>query len=159
MEPNPDDILRSAWTENDTADVIASLQAGSDPELRLQGVSLLTAASTLGRGQIVHALLMAGADPNRRSGDNGQTALMALAGTDALPAHDGILRELLARGAEMEAQDASGHTALDLAVRIGNLRSATSLIALGARMSHETKVKFSRLKSGAAAQTDQGINR
>jgi len=75
------------------------------------GTSALDAAITGGSGD-VWKLIVAKADPKRRD-DFGQTALFAAVRANKID----IVRALLERGAEINAQDSSGDTALHVAAR------------------------------------------
>ncbi len=96
---------------------------------RADGNTPLIDAVVRGRLDLVDALLVAGADPNGRSGSNGSTALMAASGIGgSIP----IMERLLAAKADVNLQDQGGETALMRAAGVGNLEIARRLVAAGA---------------------------
>jgi ankyrin repeat protein len=97
-------------------------------------VLLLAVSSMMREPRIIEALLVAGADA--RAVFNGQPALHwaidvnGPTGTGATPRR--IFELLLAHGADLEARDARGWTALMKAVVSGTHDEARALLALGA---------------------------
>jgi ankyrin repeat protein len=89
------------------------------------------------RPDLVRALLAAGADPNRKSGKRGRTALMLacgfpswLGGIDA-----GLLQALVDAGAEVNARDSDGQSALQHALGTNEPALLDQLTANGALLS------------------------
>jgi ankyrin repeat protein len=126
------------------------LQAGANPNTALlAGETPLMVASRSGYPSVVEQLLAKGADVNAR-GARGQTALMWA----AAQTHPDVVRALLAHGADVRARSEvwnevmavpphghleynraiphGGDTALMFAARVGDLASATLLVAAGA---------------------------
>jgi ankyrin repeat protein len=153
----PNEALERAWAADDTEEVIRALRAGANPDARLTHVPILYSAAILGRDVLVRAILDAGAEVDGRGSEDGSTALMAVATLGMESTHDAILRELIARGAEVDAEDHGGNTALDLAVKSGNLRNATVLLALGARGKKQTLVRFARLREETDRKGERGV--
>jgi ankyrin repeat protein len=91
------------------------IQPGDDPDaLSPDGYTALQLASFFGREAAVALLLELGADPNAVSANAGRTR--ALHGA-AAGRHLEVARLLIAAGAEIDARQASGHTALDAAIK------------------------------------------
>ena len=133
--PNPP-ALAAALQAQDVAMVRVMLDAGVDPNARLDGAPLLAAAVGGGgrRGgfgfgatpaayrfaaersseTVVALLLQAGADATA-AGDDGRTPLHAAAGAGNLP----VIRMLAEAGAPLGAVDAAGLTPLDIAEGAG----------------------------------------
>ncbi|HTO14076.1 MAG TPA: ankyrin repeat domain-containing protein [Candidatus Binatia bacterium] len=116
----------------DTARVraLAAADAGAVARRSPDGWPPLHLAAHFGHGDAVDALLEARADVHARSTNaEGNTALhAALAGR----ASARILSRLLARGADVNARAAGGHTALHEAAFRGHLELAQILLAHGA---------------------------
>lgn len=152
MESAVDTQLLIAWASNDEQGIITALRAGASPSAKRDGVSLLLAASMAGNVQLVRTLLDAGADINTRNHHTGTTALMYVAAVGAGPSQHLVLRELLARGAQVNARDIHGNTALDLAISYGETTNVLALRAAGASRS-------SHVLSPEASQSPDGSNR
>jgi len=102
---------------------------GADLEARKDdGNTCLMDASHFGDRDIVAVLLEKGASINARSESTGRTALHHALGQDA------VLRLLIERGADLNAEDGSGLTPLSLAVRRGLSDAADVLRQHGARV-------------------------
>jgi ankyrin repeat protein len=157
MDVPPDIAFENAWNADDTDAVIAALRAGANANARSHGAPVLHVAALLGRKELVGALLDAGADINGRHADDDSTALMGIAALGVSDAHLWIMRQLLGRGADVNAHEHSGQTALDLAVASGNVRSAEVLLAHGARGKRSTMVDLSRLRSEDMQKGDRSI--
>jgi ankyrin repeat protein len=153
------DALFAAIRRGATGDVERLIAKGVSPNARdAQGTPALMAAALFADADIVELLLKRGADPNvaDESGatalmwsvpdrakiqsllergaavdarsDTGRTALLVAA---SYPGTVDVLRLLLARGADLRAQDRAGTTALALAVRSADVDVVRLLIERG----------------------------
>ena len=121
--------VHQAVVENDLPALEAALRRGEhvDKRDKCGRTPLMYAAAWTCRPLMMERLLKAGADPDARSRqkDEGATALMLAAGTtwgDVLsrPQHRASILRLLARaGADLDAQDAEGRSAIFHAVLSG----------------------------------------
>lgn len=89
----------------------------------------LIAAVEAGDSTILELLLKAGADVNRKPQENGPTPLMIAARSGC---KINAIRILTDAGAEMEARDAQGMTALMHAAKAGDLNCVNALLRAGA---------------------------
>jgi ankyrin repeat protein len=96
----------------------------------------LHVAAVVGNLQIIEMLLGAGASVVRRI-DNGETALHAGV------ARAEVCRLLVAHGADIEAIDKTGATALQSAARDGHVEACRELISLGAKVNVADKAGIS----------------
>ena len=144
--------LWPASLHGSTAVVRRLLEAGANPNAALlSGETLVMTAARSGNPDIVKQLLAQGADPNG-SAERGQTALMWAAAQQ----HADVVEVLLAYGADVHARSDvwtqlwqsvggaevhpdytmwiqhGGNTPLLFAARVGDLASATVLVAAGA---------------------------
>ena len=144
--------LWPASLHGSTAMVRRLLEAGANPNAALlSGETLVMTAARSGNPDVVRQLLAQGADPNG-SAERGQTALMWA----ATQRHADVVEVLLAYGADVHARSDvwpqlwqsiggaevhpdhtmwiqhGGNTPLLLAARVGDLASATVLVAAGA---------------------------
>lgn len=141
-----------ASQNGNAAGVEELLGAGANPNAALvDGETVLMRAARSGNGDVVEHLLANGADPNR-SATRGQTALMWAVSQQ----RRAVVEALLANGADVHARsevrrelrrsesrqhthatndfwiDQGGYTPLLFAVRVGDVESATLLLAAGA---------------------------
>ncbi len=99
-------------------DRVAALLAAGTPVdyVGEAGMSALMYAGFYGQGTVVELLLEGGAEVNGRALQGttreGQTPLMQVAGSLRCGDRPGLIRRLVAAGAEIDAQDADGRTAL-----------------------------------------------
>lgn len=100
----------------------------------------LQAAAGIGDYTLVRMLLERGADVNRPAfGHRSNTALQAVCAWDPVRLEertrkDGIIKLLLAKGADVNAVNPSGNTALTYAAQLGDLSTAFILLKHGARL-------------------------
>ncbi|KAG2488937.1 hypothetical protein HYH03_012558 [Edaphochlamys debaryana] len=94
----------------------------------LDGRSALHYAVDLGWGAAARSLMEAGADPNRA---NTRTELAPLVSAAAAGRAE-LVAQLLRAGADPEAADKAGRSALEYAVEGGDVRSVRALLAAGA---------------------------
>jgi ankyrin repeat protein len=153
------------------------LEAGADPNIAppANGSPLMAAART-GNAEAVRLLIAHRADVNAKEASRGQTALMwAVA-----ERHPDVVRELVAAGADVHARSKTssryvlmccqdfqgdseggdytpegGFTPLLFAARVGDIESATRLLAAGANIEDTAPTGLSAL--ALAAHSDQGI--
>ena len=111
--------------------------------------SLITAAGDRD-GRAFTTLLGHGADPRAAAPGLGFTSLMYAADSE-FGAADRV-ESLLAHGAEVNAQDADGLTALDFALRSGNQAVAAMLRKAGARESSAPPAPVLKPKAAASAR-------
>src|SRR5207249_4225419 len=103
-----------ASAKADVEEIRRQLSAGADPNAQdSSGWTALMYATQADRAEAIKLLLDAGASPNLRS-YLGQTALMAVAG--AYSSAPEKFRLLSPVGADVNAQDLDGHTALMFAM-------------------------------------------
>ena len=153
------DALFAAIRRGAAADVGRLIARGASPDARDgQGTPALMAAALFADAGMVELLLKRGADPNRAD-ESGATALMwsvpdrakvqrlldrgaavdarsetgrtALLVAASYPGTVDLLRLLLARGADLRAQDRAGTTALALAVRSADVDVVRFLVERG----------------------------
>lgn len=128
------------------------LDAGADPNGRLydnsvvinhpyeRGQTPLQAAAGIGDFTLVCMLLDHGADLNGPAvGDYDKTALQAICIWDPLRREerlrkDKIVKSLLEKGADVNAVNSTGHTALFFAAALGDLSTAFALLKHGAKL-------------------------
>jgi ankyrin len=142
-----------AACENGSAAMVRKLlAAGADPNLALlSGETPLMIAARTGNPEVVKQLLGRGADVNAKEREHGQTVLMWAVAQQ----HAGVVEALLAHRADVSARSRvwtevvkttleaynpdyiveikqGGYTPLLFAARVGDLASATLLVAAGA---------------------------
>ena len=111
------------------------LSRNADPNVAdVAGKTAMTHAAVRGFAEVVRRLLDAGVDANRRYG-NDLTALMWAAGYEdgvGVPAAASVVDLLLEAGAQLDAVDDRGRTALMIAADLGHAEMADILIERGA---------------------------
>jgi hypothetical protein len=124
-------LLASLWWTSSTAAPVL-LRAGANPRVRDKfGESTLLRAAECGPAAALQRLLELGLDPSERSKQSPHpTALMLAAESDRDAAEK--VRCLLAAGADLEAKDDTGATALLVASRKGNMQAVVVLAEAGA---------------------------
>lgn len=129
----------SACVEGLPAAVSVLLRHGAEKDaIDNQGRSALHTAVEIGNLRVVHCLLAAGVDSSLRAGDGGDSAL-DLAATGG---HTNILRTLAHYGADVNAANALGATALHSAVSADQAEAIAALVLIGADLEakmHEYK--------------------
>lgn len=111
------------------------LASGADPNKASEGSLPLHVALSMGHHRLAQHLLERGAQAQQPEPIAGMTALMHLAvGANDLgePQMQTLLRALLARGAELNARNARGSTALHFAGAASNLTLVRLLLEAGA---------------------------
>lgn len=123
-------MLIKAICKGEVGNAKRLIDAGADVEvLNERGWPALYLAAFHGHGDIVAALLRAGANPNTREPE-GQTALIAA--TRAT-----VTRLLLEAGVDANAADDKGLTALDCAITAADAEQVRLLLSHGARVPSE----------------------
>lgn len=121
--------------DNDAAGLAAAIAAGVDPEEShpQSGMTLLAMTRQSGRLDAMRVLLHAGADPNRRYTWRSMMSKAVREGEVALHFADpAAVRLLHAAGADLDAANMQGWTALAYAVSHGELDLVSCLLTLGA---------------------------
>lgn len=139
--------LMGATTFRDSQRIRLLLAAGSDPNalnisggvvkngpLALRHMSALMLAAPFSDQETISALLRAGAHVNEKD-IRGMTPLMLSIATDHAQA--ATVRQLIAAGADMQANDNSGDSVLDWARKFGNPEIVSLLVSAGAK-GHES---------------------
>lgn len=122
--------LIHAVVQGDANRARALLQWGAKPNARNRsGIPMLLAAAAGGSLPVVSLLLEKGANPNVR-GPVGSTPLMEAARSHRR--HVGIIRALIAHGADLNAVDDQGETAVAMAARDGDAALVAALADAGA---------------------------
>ena len=116
--------------ENASVKLVRELiAAGADPNsVQTNGVTPLMTAARTGSTEIVEILLARDVDVNATIPSTGQTALMWA----TAERHRDVMYQLIAAGAELDAQSVTGFTPLLFASRNGDIEAATVLLEAGA---------------------------
>ncbi|CAM9232170.1 unnamed protein product [Ectocarpus fasciculatus] len=125
--------LHSAVRRGEADAVSKLLSEGADAaSLDGSGRSPLLLATQEGHLPVVRVLLDSGAGDAACIPPNGPNGMSALVKAAARKEHLGILRALIARGADVEATDSGGATALQHAAMLGKTESIDVLVEHGA---------------------------
>lgn len=124
-------LLLFAAATGDEQKVQALLRGGADPHATMHGIGFVHIAAWIGDRDMVQLALAAGADPNTRSQEPDRSTPLHNAAADGQFA---AVAALVAGGAEVDAQDGDGMTALAWAARVrrGNDHIAAVLLEAGA---------------------------
>mmetsp|Transcript_71176 Transcript_71176/g.123501 ORF Transcript_71176/g.123501 Transcript_71176/m.123501 type:complete len:193 (+) Transcript_71176:78-656(+) len=122
--------LYQAVMMNKRGSVQRHIRGGADLEKRNNvGFTALHAALKYADEDIAFEVIRAGADINARSAEDGLTPLLFA----AIEGKDGVVRQLLSQGADVNGTDYKGNTALHMAAgAMGPCRESTILLLLGA---------------------------
>jgi ankyrin repeat protein len=101
----------------------------------------LAAAATKGKLAIIKLLLADGIPVDSRTAWGSETALIKA----ARYGKNGVVRYLLSRGADLEAEDSRGNTTLLHAAHDGQARTLGLLLALGADLEHVNRLNWTAL--------------
>lgn len=102
-------IITQASYQGLTSIVGALLESGADPTLtNAEGINALIAAASEGHKEIVEMLLAVGLIDIDTKDKDGTNALMAA----AVRGHKDVIAQLVKKGANVDAQNVDGHTAL-----------------------------------------------
>lgn len=144
--------LALAAAKGDTAEVQALLAAGYDVnQANEYGSTVLMTAAATGQAEVVRALLNFGAKVNAQQKDSKLTPLLfAVWNVD----NTDVVRALIESGADLEAKDRSGDTALIIAARKGRVSSLNALIAAGANVNARSTQNGTTALMAAAALND-----
>ncbi len=135
---------------------VSALVAGDAGALNLRdesGKSPLMLAAELGRGEIIAALISAGADVNLS--DNKSRSALHLAVENG---HAPVVRALLESGANIEARDAFQRTPLILAAEGPSLEVTEVLLEKGADINAEAIRGYTAILWGARNQNEDVVN-
>lgn len=135
-----DRLLIAAFQEGDDDAIKRAIREGANPNTVINGFPVLHMAAIGGDPALVDVMLTAGADPNAREAQHGQTALAYLAWIGSSPEHEAAVNRLVQAGADLNAPDREGRLPLDLSARVGNRRMARVLTVLGAKCSVTSRV-------------------
>ncbi len=135
--------LANSIVEADIESVALFLKIGIGPNAAdNSGVPPLNLAIRHQQGEIAELLLEEGASVDVTSADRGNTPLMEAAGRGEI----GIVRQLVARGVALDAQNVAGQSALMLAVSEGFMDTALLLLRNGANPEIEDKLGMSAVQ-------------
>jgi len=122
--------IHTAALERDYAGVARALEEGASPNsYNLSGFAPLHSAARGGSGRIAELLLDNGADINIVATNSGQDTPLHIA---TINGNIGIVTLLVARGANLDLQNAAGNTALHESARFGNSAIVRALVLAGA---------------------------
>jgi hypothetical protein len=127
--PFSEEALTDCVVGGNGAAVALFIEAGFSPNIQDRfGVPLMNLAARMGNRKMVKILLNAGARIDQQAGDRQSSALLdAVAGS-----HHGILKDLLAVGADVNLKSRDGQSALVIAVGLNDEVSAEMLLRAGA---------------------------
>jgi ankyrin repeat protein len=156
VEQSADNQLLAAWTSSDEDAMIHALRKGADPDYRAHGVPLLIAACQAERIALVRELLDASASVNMPPTERNETALMFVVAGPRKRILEEIRDLLIERGADVNARDVDGNTALDWAIATAKTADADVLLANGATCRAASAIKLERLR-GHGRGVDPGF--
>lgn len=130
-----DGELFSAIMNKDAFNVVRELRHGANPNAAFQGAPLLCHACERGSVEIVASLLGHGARVSDRVDNNGATALFLAMRVRNKHDRENIMDLLLEHGCDIDALNSRGESAIEVAVKLGDLESAAWLAAKGASCS------------------------
>lgn len=143
------DFLGASFEDRNIEVMRLLVDSGADINFRFgNNATLLMYASQEGIFEGVKNLLELGADPNLFEND-GNTALLLVAGKKDEKNISSIIRILKKAGANIDAQNADGTSAIMLLARYGYLQSAADLIELGADIKLRDKAGNSAITCAA----------
>ncbi|MBS0260356.1 MAG: ankyrin repeat domain-containing protein [Planctomycetes bacterium] len=125
-EPTPDERLIAAVSANSIADFRAALDAGANPDLKIDNYSIFSRLAVNGDIEMLDALISKGVNLNPRD-INGLTPVMFLAWIGSTPQQYAALQRLIDAGADLAVRDSENRTALDLS-KIVPARPATAIL-------------------------------
>ena len=129
-----DAALALASAHGDVGQVLALLSLGADPSALVEGLTALHYAAPGQSLPVYEALLHAGADANATGATANTAGAGGISPLQMACRHNcsaAILAALLAAGAQLEATDELGRTALDHAVEVGSTGAALELLRRG----------------------------
>lgn len=130
--------LHEAVLDGDLDRLRTLIQRGADVEGRLDGLTPLQMAASIGNVEIARFLLAKGADVNAR-GPGGRTALDMAMGHMWFRSHLPVVELLLSKGANPNLGRQDGVTPLFYAARYGDPGAAKLLLKHGADPRHRSK--------------------
>ncbi len=133
-------VLWAIYAENDAEEIVEYLlQKGFAPNARtyFSNDTPIYAALRLGRYRLVDILLAAGAEESERL----WTPLIKVCAIGTLEE----VQRILAKTDDLDADDATGRSALDVALRRGHREIVDALLAAGASVTVDTKVRCGSL--------------
>jgi ankyrin repeat protein len=125
-QPTADDRLRDALDSASVEDFHAALEAGANPDLNVNGWSILSRTAMAGYVEMLDALIAKGAKLNRPD-INGMTPVMFLAWMGQTPEQLEALQRMISAGADLAIRDSENRTALDLSKVLQN-QPATEML-------------------------------
>lgn len=139
----PDEQLVEALHLNNLVSARHELEAGTDPDTRIDGYPLLCTAASQASPAAVKPLLQYAPHPQSGDSHGRMTPVLfaAISGREAAPE---VLRILGGAGAEINETTPEGTTVLDMAVRIGHIPSIVAIRLLRDRGSHASQAVAER---------------
>lgn len=119
------------------------------------GVPIIVLVVRADLGECIDELCAASADVDARARDTGRTALMEAAGVCSFEQYRNV-QLLVHAGADMNLEDSTGRTALDIAIASHCPLQAEYLAGRGAICSHAMRLQLERLRAQSAAEQRSG---